>query len=229
MKCFIIILLGLLSAGSGLAQDSVRHHFSLSYANNAQISGMVHDLYFKASEDPKQKQSIFKICGAYSFESKRGFEFGIQVGFGQRQDIYTREIPAKKALQKYYAIMPFALKTLGFNRFSISIGGGIPLNSISTYDLKGNDYLDKAFHNTFEGGFTIGLNSITQLRFYLTPRWALTSSIQFGWMYAELGGKYQQKPVDPDYMPVWFIDDYRTARKSFFTQPEFLFGIGFSI
>lgn len=231
----LILVIGLLSIGYGFTQDTVsavspiRHHLSVSYASNGQISDMVQTLYFEIPEQEKLEQSAFKLCAAYSFESKKGAEFGLQFGFGQRKDRYTRPDPTEESSQKYYSIMPFALKTWDFNRFSISTGGGIPLHVVSDYHFRGNDYMEKSFTATHKGGFAAGLNSISQVRFFLTERLALTSSVQFGWMHADLGGTLERTPDDPNYMPVWITKEDRTYKKSAFTQPEFFFGIGFRL
>lgn len=231
----LIVVIGLLSTGYGFTQDTVSainpamHHLSVSYASNGQISNMAQTLYFETPEQEKLQQSAFRICAAYSFQSQKGAEFGVQFGFGQRKDLYTRPDPAEESSQKYYSIMLFVLKTWDLNRFSISTGGGIPLHMVSEYHFSGNDYMGKSFSATHEGGFAAGLNSVTQLRFFLTERLALTSSVQFGWLHADLGGKLERIPGDPNYTPVWITKEERTYQKSAFSQPDFLFGLGFRL
>lgn len=225
----LIILVALMCVKTGFAQDTLRRYFSLTYSNNGQIADAVNDFYFKPRSDYDLRQSIFKVNAAYSFRTQKGIEFGLQSGYGQRRDRYPQANGGKThtARQNYYSVTAFALKTWQFDRFHIAAGGGIPLNVISEYSLTGNDYQDQPFKTTFDGGITIGLNSITQLRFFLTERLSLTSSVQFGWMYAELGGTFASKPDDPDYQAVWMVEEERVLRKTVFTSPEFFFGIGF--
>lgn len=226
----LTFLIGLFSAVSGFSQDTMRQYFSATYSNNTQISDVVHELYFKEKDEPNVKQSVFKINLSYSLQSKLGCEYGLQLGYGQRNDIYPRvDSKLKSARQQYYTITPFVLKTWEFKRLNVSTGAGIPLNIVSEYRYRGYDYMQKPFSTIIDGGFSIGLNSITQLHFYLTERLALTSAVQFGGLYVQLGGKFEQKPDDPDYNPIWLTDDNRKSKQMIFTQPEFFAGLAFRL
>ena len=241
MKLILSAILILLSA-STIGQTS-RHYFSFSVSNNGQLGEIADEYYFSGGDDygPNNdvsyyKQNELKWNLAYQYLNNKSILLGIQYGHQKRTDEYvllnTPNANGTKS-QTIHNLSLSALYQYSFDRFSLAIGPSIPLFIFDEYsdDLLITDTNKVTESNySLDLGLAYGINLKTSLLFFATKHLFFSTTIEFGFLHAELGGEadYSVHETTSTSSQNTYHSTYSSPfTKNFFTKPELHLGIGY--
>ena len=186
---------------------------SVSVSNQGQIDKVVEDFYslnfpygFAIQEyTNKVKGYNLKYNLGMSYVIRDSFNIRLRMGFASRISSYEQNYPAMLWLnsdnQKSFELSPSFGIIRHKGKFSFNTGIEIPVFYIDDYtQYSNNKSYDTSLQLTGEyevttkidGGLIFGINSYLNLKFILTKKISLFSEINFGLMFAKLGGMYER-------------------------------------
>lgn len=229
----------------GFSQN--KFSISTSISNQGQVDKTLEDFYslnfpygFAIQEyTNKTVGSNLKYNLGLSYEIRDSINFRLRFGFSSRSSSYEQDYPAiywsKSDKHKNFEICP----SFGFirnkGRFSFNAGIELPFYYVFDYAQNvNNKSYDSSLQMTEEseinikidGGFFIGINNYLNVQLKLTQSLNLFSEVNFGLMYAHLGGKYERTNTElfPGTSEAYQTFDKKYT-KLFFSQPQLQFGL----
>ncbi len=209
------------------------HSLSVNVSNNGAIAPVLNEFYFDGTlEDLAIRTSDFNYSKFeiksqidYTFEINEGIGLGLAFGFGVRTKNYTSNnsvvLSKGDSRQDYFSVFPYLSKKWKIESFEFSTGLGIPISVIQNFEqFHFQDYSSFQESQTIDiqGGYSVGLSSVSNLRWYFAKRIYLNTQIQFGYQRVSFGGD-------------WKYDGISTVNKkynaSFISNPELVLGIGY--
>jgi hypothetical protein len=227
--------------------QSKRHLISITASNNGQINDVLNDFYLGGTYGPEAdtygyKRKAYKLNFVYEFLTKSNYSFYSSLGFGMIKNTYNiSNMNGANAInsQGLYNLCIGSKYNFSFDKFEVSTGIELPFYYIGNYNESvkwDNEEQSQilTYNITIDDGFSIGLNSITSIKFYPMKNFFITSSLTFGLMHFDLGDNlyYKDNIVNTDDPSLNSEYEYR-IEKSFsstmITKPELHFGIGINI
>ena len=218
------------------------HQVSLDVSNNEQLSQVSDDFYFRyenmmaifsPGKTLAEDHFAFKTMLGYSYRTVQKLEMGLNCGFGMRKNNYQTDVSDIEASQRYFSLLPFVLKVWEFRELQLAIGGGVPIHLAGTFKASYSEHSnwlssDIIADNTLDGGSAIGISAIGRVRWFFTPRFAVSGTVNYGVLYSNFGGDFNVAPTADSY-PVYF--NTRTRRQSGISlpAPELSVGLTFHI
>jgi hypothetical protein len=232
MRIILVIVLFWCNLSAFYAQER-GHSLSVNVSNNGAIAPVLNEFYFDGTiEDLAIRTSDFNYSKFelksqidYTFEINEGFGLGLAFGFGVRTMNYTSNnsvvLSEGNGRQDYFSVFPYVSKKWKIESLEFSTGLGIPISVIQNFEqFHFQDYSPIQDSQTIDiqGGYSVGLSSVSNLRWYLAKRIYLNTQIQFGYQRVSFGGD-------------WKYDGICTVNKkynaSFISNPELVLGIGY--
>ncbi len=199
---------------------------------------------------PTSKHTEIKYNLSFSYVNSKKIVSGVKLGYQSiinkySTSDYTSEIEAKGA-QSIYNINPSLGYAINNKKLDFIVGLQVPLFIIGNYKYTSTEenyrtnasgvrelqYISETETNII-GGYITGLNSFLNLR-YSFNRFFIFSEVSTGILYASTGASYSTETTTtysgsyfPSYPPYYTSSDSDyTLKKTYFSSPEFSFGIG---
>ncbi len=209
------------------------HSLSLNLSNNGAIAPVLNEFYFVGTlEDLAIRTSDFNYSKFelksqidYTYEINKGIGLGLAFGYGVRTMNYTSNnsvvLSKGNGRQDYFSVFPYLSKKWKIESFEFSTGLGIPLSVIQNFKqfhFQDNATIQDSQTIEIQGGYSVGLSSVSNVRWYFAKGIYLNTQIQFGYQRVSFGGD-------------WKYDGTFTVNKkynaSFISNPELVLGIGY--
>lgn len=219
-----------------------QHFVAISFSNDGQLAPISNTFYFRpdaynpGDDVSSFDQFNFKFNAHYDFLLLNKFLFNSRFGFSFRSENYkASNLPNTTGTenQQFYQIGIGLSRSFEVGRFLISTGGELPFHVFSDYNASIIQNDPSNISNTkisTNGGYALGINSISSFKFFIGRRLYLKTSITFGFLYFNLGNRTS---VNTEYITPSLpstSDEYEnTFRGLRFTAPELLFGLGLKI
>lgn len=238
IKLFTFCVIGCFSQG--------KLGISASVSNQGQVDKTLEDFYslnfpygFAIQEyTNKTVGSNLKYNLSLSCNIRDSINFRLRIGYASRSSSYEQDYPAmywtKSDKHENIEICP----SFGFTRnkgiFSFNAGIELPFYYIFDYtQFLNNKSYDTSMQLTHEsevnikidGGYIFGINNFLNVKLKLVKSLFLFSEVNFGLMYAYLGGKYERTITE---IYPTSSDSYQTFDKTFtklfFSPPQLQLG-----
>jgi hypothetical protein len=222
---------GLGISNFGQIENPISNFYNVDYPN-----GINTDKYINV-----QKSTVLKYNVNFSYKFKDSLNLRLRLGYGSNDKYRDLDLPSSLTKynehQSFVEICPSIGTSRKFGLFTLNTGLEIPLYFVSTYHYSAaSDIRDSTLQVTdtheslvhIDGGFLIGINQFIHLKMNISKNISVFSELNFGLMYAQLGGNYHEKITISGYEPSTssFKKEYT---KLFFTAPQVQFGITFDL
>jgi hypothetical protein len=222
---------GLGISNFGQIENPMSNFYNLAYPNGFNL-----DVYVNQNHSTNLKYNV-----NLSYKLKDSLNLRLRFGFGLNEKLRVLDNPSAltyyREHQSFAEICPSIGKSRTFGSFTLNAGLEIPLYFVSTYHYSAaSDIRDSTLQVTdtheslvhIDGGFLIGINQFIHLKMNISKNISVFSELNFGLMYAQLGGNYHEKITISGYEPSTssFKKEYT---KLFFTAPQVQVGITFDL
>lgn len=241
--CCLILMINLnafsqqkLEVGVGISnfgqiENPISNFYNLAYPNGFNL-----DIYVNKNNSTNLKYNV-----NLSYKLKDSLNVRLRFGFGLNEKLRVLDYPSAltyyREHQSFAEICPSIGKSRKFGSFTINAGLEIPLYFVSRYNFSTySDIRDSTLQVTgtnesleqIDGGFLVGLNHFIHLKMKISKTMSVFSELNFGLMYANLGGTYTQEITSTSFEPS-FNSLEKKYTKIFFTAPQVQFGVTFDL
>lgn len=241
--CCLIIMINLnafsqqkLEVGVGISnfgqiENPISNFYNVDYPN-----GFNTDKYIN-----KNNSTVLKYNVNFSYNLNDSLNLRLRLGFGLNDKFRVLDYPASLTYiheqQSFAEICPSIGKTKKFGSFTLNAGLEIPLYFVSRYNYSNySEIRDSSLQVTstneslqhIDGGFLVGINHFIHLKMKVTKNMSVFSELNFGLMYAHLGGNYHEIITLSSSVPTSYSFEKRFT-KLFFTAPQVQFGVTFDL
>jgi hypothetical protein len=238
LTCSFVVIYGFIYC------QSKSHLINITVSNNGQIEDVLDGFYWTGAYGPgddtySYKRNAFKFNLMYELLTISKYSFHGRIGFGTNKNTYNISnvtVANGNTSQNFFNFSLGSKYNFTFDKFQISTGLEIPFYYIGKYTEK--FYWDNqtesqiiTYDVLIDDGYSIGLNSITSIKFYPTKRFFIMADIVFGAMHFNLGDKYYYKDntestIDPSITSQYSWEIERSYKTTVLTKPELHFGFG---
>jgi hypothetical protein len=223
--------MGLGISNFGQIENPISNFYNVDYPN-----GFNMDTYINENHS-----TVLKYNVNFSYYLKDSLNVRLRVGYGQNNKKRVMDYPSALSHinenQSFLELCPSIGKSRKFGLFTLNTGLEIPLYLVSTYTYSNvTDIRDSTLQVTstnesleeIDGGFLIGINQFIHLELRVSKNISVFSELNFGLMYAQLGGNYTEKITVGTTEPIPYSIEKKFS-KLFFTAPQIQFGITFDL
>jgi hypothetical protein len=235
---------------TSLCQDK-KFEFGIGIGNNGQLEKTLSDFYIwnhetyylDDSNDDKTTHLKYSAVVRYLLNDK--ISIRLRGGYAVRKDYYINNaFPTEYSTYDYkqsvYNINPSICFSKQIDNFEIATGIEVPLMFVSPFVFKStykqmpdSVNVTQEINGTMkmDGGFVWGINNFISMRYYFGKRFSIGTEINYGLLFAKLGDKVESSveyviPAQPSPVDVPYEKKYK---KTFFSQPEFSFGLSIKL
>jgi hypothetical protein len=222
---------GLGISNFGQIENPISNFYNVDYPN-----GFNMDTYINENHS-----TVLKYNVNFSYNLKDSLNVRLRVGYGQNNKKRVMDYPSALSHinenQSFLELCPSIGKSRKFGLFTLNAGLEIPLYLVSTYNyLNFSEIRDSTLQVTstneslekIDGGFLVGINQFIHLQLKVSKNISVFSELNFGLMYAQLGGEYNQKITSTSFEPSFYSLEKKYT-KLFFTAPQVQFGVTFDL
>jgi hypothetical protein len=215
----------------GQIENPISNFYNFDYPQGFNI-----DLYVNKNNSTNLKYNVNFSCNL-----KDSLNVRLRLGFGLNDKFKVLDYPATLTYyhekQSFAEICPSIGKSRKFGLFTLNAGLEIPLYFVSTFNYSTyTDIKDSTLQVTgtneslqqIDGGFLVGINHFIHLKMKISKNMSVFSELNFGLMYAHLGGEYTHKITSTSFEPS-FISVEKKYTKLFFSAPQVQFGFTFDL
>lgn len=215
----------------GQIENPISNFYNVDYPN-----GFNMDTYINMNNSTVLKYNVNFSCNL-----KDSLNVRLRFGFGLNHKLRVLDYPSALTYihekQSFVEVCPSIGKSRKFGLFTLNAGLEIPLYFVSTYNyLNFSEIRDSTLQVTstqestqkIDGGFLVGLNNFIHLKMKISKTMSVFSELNFGLMYAQLGGEYNQKITSTSFEPSFYSLEKKYT-KLFFTAPQVQFGVTFDL
>ncbi len=223
--------MGLGISNFGQIENPISNFYNVDYPN-----GFNMDTYINENHS-----TVLKYNVNFSYYLKDSLNVRLRLGYGQNNKKRVMDYPSALSHinenQSFLELCPSIGKSRKFGLFTLNTGLEIPLYLVSTYTYSNvTDIRDSTLQVTstnesleeIDGGFLIGINQFIHLELRVSKNISVFSELNFGMMYAQLGGNYTEKIKVGTTEPIPYSIEKKFS-KLFFTAPQIQFGITFDL
>jgi hypothetical protein len=222
---------GLGLSNMGQIENPISNFYNVDYPN-----GFNTDKYIN-----ENNSTVIKYNLNFSYGLKDSLNLRFRLGYGQNNKIRVLDYPSALTKinehQSFLELCPSIGKSRKFGIFTLNAGFEIPLYLVSTYQyLNVSDIRDSTLQVTkthesllkIDGGFLIGINNFIHLQMKVSKNISLFSEFNFGLMYAQLGGIFDEKITLSGSDPILNSLEKKYS-KLFVSAPQFQFGVTYDL
>ncbi len=222
---------GLGISNFGQIENPISNFYNVDYPN-----GFNMDTYINENHS-----TVLKYNVNFSYNLKDSLNVRLRLGYGQNNKMRVMDYPSALSHinehQSFLEFCPSIGKSKKFGLFTLHAGMEIPIYLVSTYNYSNvTDTRDSTLQVTstneslekIDGGFLVGINQFIHLQLKVSKNISVFSELNFGLMYAQLGGNYTEKITVGATEPIPYSIEKKYT-KLFFTAPQIQFGITFDL
>lgn len=214
--------------------NAQNNHFYLSVSNNGQISEEINSFYFSniySDNARKFNKTQFQLSINYERIFRKYYIIGFKAGYQSLSNhLGLQPYMYSSANQKIFNFSISAQYVLKKENLRIATGLEMPYFHAKTGYFS---YLDETItpsrliNYKTDGGYVIGINSITSFKYFLTKHIFCTLSLSFGYLNYNLGGQKETVIIRGSASESFISHSY--YKNKYFSNPVISFGFGLNL